>query len=67
MNKNLVTNKSCANCEHGEVCRHRKDYLEFVNAIGDFSERYNGDKICEGVVTVDVSCNYYIPLKPVVR
>lgn len=60
----LVTMNVCADCEHGEVCRHREDYLAFVDAIGEFSKRYNGNKICEGVVAVEVSCNYYAPDKP---
>lgn len=59
--ESLVTNNVCADCEHGKVCRHREDYLGFVNTIGEFSERWSGDKICDGVVAVKVSCNYYIP------
>lgn len=63
----LVTSKDCTQCEHGKVCRHREDYLGFVNAIDEFSERYSGDKICEDVASIKVSCNYYIPIKPVMR
>ena len=63
----LVTTKTCADCEHGKVCRHRQDYLEFVDAISDFSERYCGDKIPKDVASVEVSCNYYTQIKPVVR
>lgn len=63
----LVTSKVCADCEHKKVCRHREDYRGFVNAISEFSERYCGDKICDDVASVEVSCNYYIQLKPVVR
>lgn len=55
----IVTMNVCADCEHEKVCRHREDYLAFVNAISEFSERCNGDKICDGVVAVDISCNYY--------
>lgn len=63
----LVTTKDCADCEYEKVCRHRQDFLEFVNAIGDFSERYCGDKICDDVAAVKVSCNYYTPIKPIAR
>lgn len=65
--ESLVTNKVCADCEHKEVCRHREDYLAFVDAIGEFSERYSGDKLCEGVATVAITCRYYTKIKPVVR
>ena len=63
----LVTTRNCADCEHEKVCRHRQDYLGFVNAISEFSDRYCGDKICDNVASVEVSCNYYTPIKPVVR
>ncbi len=59
--KLVTTIKGCVDCEHREVCRHRKDYLAFLDAISEFSKRYSGDKICDGVVAVDVSCNYYTP------
>lgn len=62
----LVTCKDCGLCEHEKVCRHREDYLGFVNAINEFSDRYSGDKICEDVASVRVYCNYYIPIKPLV-
>lgn len=66
--ESLVTNKVCADCEHEEVCRHKVDYLAFVDAIGEFTERCNGDKISDGVITVNVSCNYYTSIiKPVTK
>lgn len=55
----LITNRDCTHCGHEKVCRHRDDYLEFINAINEFSEKYFGDKICEDVASVEVSCNYF--------
>lgn len=54
MNKN-----DCMQCKHTAVCRYREDYLEFVDRIADLSDRLEGDKIAEGIVTVSVKCNYY--------
>lgn len=48
----LVTYNQCVQCKHAEVCRHREDYLEYVGRITDLSNRLEGDKIAEGVVTV---------------
>lgn len=56
----IVTSNDCTQCEHEKVCRHREDYLGFVNAIDVFSEKCSGDKICEGVASIKISCNYFV-------
>lgn len=53
---------NCTRCVHGQVCKHKEDFLNVVNAINNASEGYIKkvvDYDCVGCI--EVSCRYCQP------
>lgn len=56
-----IKNK-CTECEHRKICRHSEDYIEFCNRLSEYSNRFDGEIIAEGVAQLELTCKYYKPI-----
>jgi len=52
----------CTECDHHEVCKQTKDYIEFGNRISEYSNNLNGEIIVEGVAQLELTCKYFKPI-----
>lgn len=60
---------NCTRCAHRQVCKHKEDFLNVVNAINDASVSWSdGSKGCikkvvdyDCVGCIEVSCRYCQP------